>query len=97
MSAKKHILVPRSFTAADLTPHLNLEKFHRMTRQEANKLAHEGRIHELSPKVWQLTEESLTHPDRETGEGRVSREIPFALQSFMESEMRGSRAWCVTI
>lgn len=104
MSAKKHILVPRSFNAADADsffagPARDSEKFHRMSRQEANALANQGRIRALgsSGKVWQLTEDSFARPSRETGEGRISLEVPFSIQAILAGEMRRRPAWCVTI
>ncbi|MGA3295266.1 MAG: hypothetical protein ABSE45_14960 [Candidatus Acidiferrales bacterium] len=99
MSAKKHILVPRGFTAADLTPPLlHSEKFHRMTRQEASALARAGRIRALgdSGKIWQLTDDSLARPSWESGGGRISLEVPVSVQALMAAEMRRPRAWCVT-
>jgi len=99
VSAKKHILVPRGFTAADVEPRFHSEKFHRMSSQEARALSSAGRIRELgdSGKIWQLTDESFTHSTRETGKGRVSLEIPFALQSFMQTEMNRRASWCLAV
>lgn len=99
MSAKKHILVPRHFTEADAPRAFSSGKFHRMTSAEMRELSAAGRIRALgeSGKVWQLTEDSFTHADRETGDGRISLHIPFKLGAFMATEMRRRPSWCVAV
>lgn len=104
MSKKKHILVPRGFSVADadrqLTDRSNRSLFRHMTGTEAAALAEAGKIFRLgeSGKIWQLRDDEFSADDsRPTGAGRVSREIPPALQSFVSSEMRRRRSWCVTI
>jgi hypothetical protein len=99
VSAKKHILVPRNFTEADAPRAFSSDKFHRMSATEMRELCAAGRIHALggSGKVWQLTEDSFTHADRETGDGRISLHIPVKLGAFMATEMRRRPSWCVTI
>jgi hypothetical protein len=95
----KHTIVPRGFALADLDHRFDPEKFQRVTGRQARALAQAGTIRQLgdSGKVWQLTEISITHSDYETGKGRVSLEIPFALQSFVTSEMRRRPSWDVMI
>lgn len=97
--SQKHTIVPRGFALADLDLRFNPEKFQRITGRQARALAQAGRIRQLgdSGKVWQLVEASLTRSSRETGDGRISLEIPFALRSFVTSEMRRRPSWCVTI
>lgn len=105
MSLKKHIIVPPGFTSADAESHLaanrdcNSDRFPRLTKTEAGSLARAGRIEPLgsSGKVWRWAQALPMRSSRPTGEGRVSLEIPFALQSFMAGEMRRRPAWCVTI
>jgi hypothetical protein len=99
VSQKKNVIVPRGFTSDDVEHRFNSDKFPRLTNREASALHSEGRIQPLgsSGKVWQLTDDSFAHSSRPTGDGRVSLEIPFPLQSFMESEMRRRPSWCVTI
>lgn len=98
MSAKKHILVPRSFTLADLNSlDHHSGKFPHMTKQEANVLERAGAIELLGEKVWQLTDDSFARPSWETGDGRVSLEVEVHVQSLMASEMRRRPSWCVTI
>lgn len=98
MSKNNHVLVARGFLSADEIPRAALEKFQRMTGRQARALAQAGIIRQLgdSGKVWQLAETSLTHSSRETGDGRVSLEIPFKLQSFVTSEMRRRPSWELT-
>jgi hypothetical protein len=96
---KNHVLVGRSFSSADEIPRTALEKFQHMTGRQARALAQAGIIRQLgeSGKVWQLTEISITRSDYETGKGRISLEIPFALRSFVTSEIRRRPSWDVMI
>ncbi|MGH9716414.1 MAG: hypothetical protein ACRD4R_06775 [Candidatus Acidiferrales bacterium] len=107
MSAKKHILVPHHFTEDDFVPgsvyarsaRAAAHEFHRMSGREATALARQGKIRALgeSGKVWQLAEDSFARPSRETGDGRISLEVPFSIQAMLAGEMRRRPAWCVTI
>ena len=104
MSKKRHIVVPRGWTVADVeqqfTDGPSRARFQHLTGREASALASAGRIDPLgeSGKVWQLRDDEFSaDASRPTGAGRISLEIPAALRSFVAAEMRGRPSWCVTI
>lgn len=94
MSAKKHVLVPRGFTAADVEQ-FNADRFRHMTRSQAHALEAQGKIKPLGPsgKVWQLTEDLPERASRPTGSGRLSLEISLSLGQFVAAEMRRRPSW----
>lgn len=96
MAAKKHIVVPRNFTDADVQNGcFNSEKFAHITRKEAHELRAQGRIEPIgsSGRVWQLVEDLPVRASRPTGRGRLSLEIPRSLGTFVASEMRRRPSW----
>jgi hypothetical protein len=97
--SSKHTIVPRNFTAADVGSCFDPEKFQRVTARQARALAQDGRIRQLgdSGRIWQLTEESWARPSYETGDGRVSLEVPLSIRTMLECEIRRRPAWGVTI
>jgi hypothetical protein len=98
VSAKSHILLPRFVDVTDLdSPRVNVERFHHMTRREADVMFCAGRIHRLGEKLWQLTDDSLEPPSWNTGKGRLSLEVDGAVQILMAAEMRRRPAWSVSI
>ena len=104
MSKKRHIVVPRGWTAADVeqqfTDGRSRARFRHLTGSEAALLPAAGRIERLgeSGKVWQLCDDEFSaDASRPTGAGRISLEIPAALRSFVAAEMRGRPSWSVTI
>lgn len=58
-----------------------------------------GQIEALgsSGKVWQLTDDLNVGDSWPTGDGRVSRAVPFAMRVFMSSEMSLRPSWCVPV
>jgi hypothetical protein len=93
MSAK-HSIVPRGFTAADAEG-CNLNKFEFVTARQARALAQAGIIRQLgaSGKVWQRVDDNLTRPSEETGNGRVSLEVPRSIKDLLTAEMGGRPGW----
>ena len=90
MPAKKHVLIPRGFSAGDV-PRSALAKFHHMTGPECRALALEGRIEKVAPRMWQLTEEvCATVLATETGNGLLSREVEKWLRDLLRLEMAGA-------
>lgn len=99
MSAKSNVIVPRGFTAADANYSLTRspEKFQHLTNREVRELRVAGLIEPLgdSGKVWQWRETLPDRPSKVTEGGRVSLEIPFALRSFMATEMSARPSWAM--
>ena len=95
MSAKRNVIVPAGFTAAQALRCTFLNRFHHLTNREAEELRKAGKIRQLAERVWQCIEQPITHGYKETERGRVSLEIPKRLQDFMAVEMAGHPSWAL--
>jgi len=98
VSKKSNVIVPRHFTEKD-SARFHSEKFHHVSNSERKELLDAGAIVALgnSGRVFQFTTQSLARSNYETGDGRLSLEIPLSVQSLMFSDMRRKPSWQINI
>lgn len=98
MSLKKHTIVPRGFTCADVERRLPSEKFETLTKTEAHALRDAGRIAPLgeSGRVWQRVDDLPFHSSEPTGYGRLSLAVENEnIRNSLRIEMSGQPSWCM--